>query len=71
MTSPTPESQQAARETWTTKEEMPRTLIVFGRSGIDPDCLVARLPNAAEPYWIVESSGYVCGLDVYAERMPA
>jgi hypothetical protein len=59
----------AASETWTTKEEFPRTLVVAGYSAIDPDVLVARVPNSAEPYWIVESSGFVCGLNVYAERL--
>jgi hypothetical protein len=57
-------------ETWTTKEEFARTLTVAGRSAIDPDVLVARLPNSQEPYWIVENSGFVCGLNVYAVKQP-
>lgn len=56
-----------------TKEAHPRTLIVAGRSSIDPDCLVAYLESDTErkrPLWIVEISDgandYVCGLDMRA-----
>jgi len=56
-------------EVWRTKENKPRRLNVMGVSGIDPDCLVAYLENSNNPLWIVESSGYVCGLGVYAHRV--
>ena len=52
---------------WETKETPPRVLTVAGRSGIDPDVLVAYLDGDSKPYWIVEASGHVCGLDVKAE----
>lgn len=51
---------------WLTRELMPRRLLVAGRSGIDPDCLVAYEDGSASPLLIVESSGFVCGLNVRA-----
>lgn len=57
-------------EIWHTIETSPRRLIVSGIAAIDPDCLVAYLDEAdAKPLWIVEASGYVCGLEVYAHRV--
>lgn len=57
--------------TWLTHEAPPRRLIVKGRSGIDPDCLVAHLEGDDRPLWIVDDgekteNAYVTGIDVHA-----
>lgn len=57
-------------EHWVTCEDKPRLLRVAGTAAIDPDCLVAYLENSDKGLWIVEHSGYVCGLGVYAVRVP-
>lgn len=55
---------------WITDETPARALFVAGRSGIDPDCLVAYLEGdeTKKPYWIVDhgNEGHVCGLGVRA-----
>src|SRR5580765_3481102 len=58
------------RQIWITDEAVARVLFVKGRSGVDPDCLVAYLEgDDSKPLWIVDggrggkvSSAYVCGL---------
>lgn len=59
--------------TWLTIEEIPRRLIISGRSAIDPDVLVAHLESEPEgkALWIVDGGGriencFVCGLNVRA-----
>jgi hypothetical protein len=60
---------------WITNETPARALFVKGRSGIDPDCLVAYLEDDphGKPLWIVDKpdgTGHVCGLnDVEARRI--
>lgn len=39
---------------WVSDETPPRVLFVKGRSGIDPDCLVAHAENDTHPLWIVD-----------------
>lgn len=52
-------------QTWVTNEIPPRLLNVKGVALIDPDCLVAEVIGEPKhrPLWIVEASGYVCGID--------
>jgi len=47
---------------WITNETPARVLFVKSRGGLDPDCLVAYLEGSTKPLWIIEHSGYVCGL---------
>lgn len=66
---------------WITDEMPARALIVKGRSGVDPDCLVAFVDGdeTKAHCWIVDdgdqhkASAYVCGLGgmVYARRLKA
>lgn len=57
-------------QVWITDEVPARALIVKGWSAIDCDCLVAYLEGSSDPLWIVESSGYVCGLNgAYAREV--
>jgi hypothetical protein len=63
-------------EIWLTDEEPPRRLRVLGVAAVDPDCLVAYLEGSKQALWIVEWTGYVCGLsdpvlgrEVHARRV--
>jgi hypothetical protein len=59
-----------------TTEEPPRRLNVRGRSGIDPDVLVADNPDGGEALWIVDGGDpkkvncHVCGANYRAIRFP-
>src|SRR5580765_7076308 len=60
------------RQIWITDEAVARVLFVKGRSGVDPDCLVAYLEaDDSNPLWIVDcgrggkvSGAYICGLGI-------
>lgn len=44
-------------QTWDTDETPSRMLTVCGRSGVDPDCLVAYLSGSKAPLWIIDQYG--------------
>jgi hypothetical protein len=46
---------------WLTDEDPPRYLRVVSTALVDPDVFVA-VSGSGERYWIVKSSGFVCGL---------
>jgi hypothetical protein len=49
---------------WITNETPARVLFVKGRSGLDPDCLVAYAEGSTDPLWIIDchTPAPVCGL---------
>lgn len=60
---------------WETNETPPRRLTVKGRSGIDPDVLVAHLDGDTAPLWIVDdgvgkADAHVCGIGENVRASP-
>lgn len=59
-----------------TTEDPPRPLNIRGRSGIDPDVLVADNPDGGKVLWIIDGGDrkkilcHVCGVDYRAIRFP-
>jgi hypothetical protein len=78
--SPSAESGRAKTSTGSlrfyTTEEPPRRLNVRGRSGINPDILVADNPDGGEVLWIIDGGDpkkvdcTVCGVNYRAIRFP-